>query len=80
MDRDQALATAERHLGHLGEEVGEELAIDRQATRPVPEGGWLVHWNTAAYIERGSVSDALAGNGPLLVDGDGNVRRLEPQD
>jgi len=36
--------------------------------------GWVFSYQSARYIETGSVSDALAGNGPLLVDRrDGSV-------
>jgi hypothetical protein len=34
--------------------------------------------NTTAYLDGGAISDALAGNGPLLVNSRGTVRQLPP--
>lgn len=31
------------------------------------ELGWLIYYQSAKYVASGSISDALAGNGPLLI-------------
>lgn len=75
---DDAVEAAERHLRQLSEELGRELAIDRAATMRGPRG-WMFFWNSRRYLEEGSASDALVGNGPLLVDSEtGTVERQSP--
>jgi len=73
---DRAIQIAEVRLQSLGKEVGQELAIDPDATLG-GSAGWVFFWNTKVYLDDGSISDALAGNGPLLVQRDtGKVERL----
>lgn len=35
------------------------------------ESAWAFHYNSREYLETGNVSDALAGNGPLVVPRNG---------
>ena len=76
IDRDQATAIAEHHLTLLSREMGVDLSLDLDATVETSEG-WLFFWNSTAYLAGGSISDALAGNGPLQVRRDtGMLKRL----
>jgi hypothetical protein len=68
-DLQVALARVEQLLGRLSEQLGIELAIDEAATREEPSC-WVFFYNSRAYIETGSFSHALAGNGPIVVDKD----------
>ena len=69
IDRAAARRIAEQRLEELSEQLGQPLAIDDRATMR-GAAGWLFFWNTRSYLEEGSISDALAGNGPLLVEGE----------
>lgn len=76
IDHAQATAIAEKHLIRLSEEMGVDLSLDLDATCETPEG-WLIFWNSTSYLSNGAISDALAGNGPLLVAREnGSVERL----
>ena len=71
---DEARAAAERHLRKL-ERGSDPLALMTGETRQTPQG-WLFFYNSADYVASGNMLDALAGNGPLLVDDSGDVREL----
>jgi hypothetical protein len=73
---DDATEAAERHLRQMSEELGYDLAIDHGATMRGPRG-WMFFWNSRQYLEDGSLSDAMLGNGPLLVDAETGT--VEPQ-
>lgn len=76
IDQRQASAIARRHLAELSDEMGVDLSLDAEATRETRDG-WLFYWNSTAYLTDGSISDALAGNGPLFIYRDsGSVERL----
>ena len=47
--------------------VHEPVAIAVESTR-VAEDNIVFFYDTVAYLETGSVSHALAGNGPIIVD------------
>lgn len=72
----QASAIARGHLAELSEEMGFGLSLDAEATKET-RNGWLFYWNSTAYLIDGSISDALAGNGPLFISrNSGSVERL----
>jgi len=64
------------YLDELSERMSIDLAIDEEATR-VESWCWVFFYNSRAYIETGSFSHALAGNGPIVVDrGTGAIHEL----
>lgn len=70
---EDARAIAEERLRELGPAIKTQLALDESATRD--EGWcWLFFYNSRAYLEGGSFSDALAGNGPIVVEKSGGRR------
>lgn len=76
IDRARATAIAQEQLIPLTQEIGIELSLDLEATLETSDG-WLVFWNSAAYLASNSIPDALAGNGPIAVDREtGAVARL----
>jgi hypothetical protein len=63
------------------------LVMKRQAYPACPElavsgveghaVGWLVFWQSAAYLRSGNVYDLLVGNGPYLLDRqDGSIHQI----
>lgn len=61
---------------------GSKLAILDEATRETPYG-WVFFYQSARYLQTREVSDALAGNAPVLVTKGGAVHVLgtaEPTD
>lgn len=76
IDQQRARTIASEYLARLSHELGIELSLNETATRETPDG-WLFFWNSTAYLNDGSIADALAGNGPLRVASDtGSVERL----
>lgn len=67
-----AIATAKVHA--LGEAAGDDFALTDDV-REV-EQGWVFFFNSADYVRTGDYLNALAGNGPLLVQRDGRVMIL----
>lgn len=67
MELVEARAVADRHVESLSRVWAIELALDDAATRDESRC-WLFIYNSRAFLESGSPSDALAGNGPLAVD------------
>jgi len=64
---EEARAKVEQVLDERGTAGHIELAINERATRDEP-WCWIFFYNSRAYIETGSFSHALAGNGPMVVD------------
>jgi hypothetical protein len=56
-------------------EVGasKNWAVQRSDELPY---GWVVFWNSRAYVETRNPTARLAGNGPLVVLRNGDVHRL----
>jgi hypothetical protein len=65
----EARAKVEQLLEGLSARVGIELAIDDSATRQ-EQWCWVFFYNSRAYLETGSFSHALTGNGPIVVEKD----------
>ena len=73
---EEARARAGKVLDELGGKVDVELAIVDEATR---DAGWcwVFFYNSRKYLITGAVRDALAGNGPIVVEkATGLVHRL----
>jgi immunity protein 35 of polymorphic toxin system len=62
-----ARAIAHEHVESLARAWSIELALDDGATRD-ESWCWLFFYNSRVFLESGSPSDALAGNGPLAVE------------
>jgi hypothetical protein len=76
IDISAARRIAEEFVQSLAQRWDIELALDDAATRN-ESWCWLFFYNSRAFLESGSFSDALAGNGPLAVDkGSGRVHEL----
>ncbi|MCO8271203.1 YrhB family protein [Actinoplanes sp. TRM 88003] len=66
---EEVLAEERRRQSHLPE-LGVSLVEEH-------EFGWIVHWQSAAYLGTGDFRQSLVGGGPYLVDGeDGSVHRI----
>jgi Immunity protein 35 len=78
MTLEEARETALRYIAqHSTPEL--ELALDDRQT--VDRGrDWVFFYNSRAYLESGSIGDALAGNGPLAVNKESGELRVLPAD
>jgi Immunity protein 35 len=78
MTLEEARETALRYIAqHSTPEL--ELALDDGQT--VDRGrDWVFFYNSRAYLESGSIGDALAGNGPLAVNKESGELRVLPAD
>jgi hypothetical protein len=72
---DQAKALAEKTVATLGAASGDEFDIIHNKTIHASEG-WIFFYNSKEFIETGDRSSALAGNGPIFVDRNGDARLL----
>lgn len=75
IDLDKAQEIALGYLKALESEVGQELSIASYEPAGA-DGGWIFIYNTSAYLGSGNISHALAGNGPLLIDREGQLVAL----
>jgi hypothetical protein len=75
ISRDQAKALAAETVAALGEASGDEFVLVCRQTIEVNEG-WIFFYNSREFVETGDPISALAGNGPIFVDRNGDVRRL----
>ena len=66
MTKDSARAAAEAFVADTGRRIGVDLAILDDRTVEF-DSGWVFFYDSRKYIESGSLSDALAGNAPLIV-------------
>lgn len=64
---DDAHNKVQQMLSRLAEQMNIELALDERATR-IESWCWVFFYNSRAYLETGSFSHALAGNGPIVVE------------
>ena len=73
MDLAAAQEAAERFVLDLQRQTGVELLIVGDSTIEF-DSGWVFFYDSRKYLESGSISDALAGNAPLIVSRhDGSV-------
>lgn len=75
IDLNKAREIALGYLKALESEVGQELSIASYEQADA-ERGWIFFYNTSAYLGGGNISHALAGNGPLLIDREGQLVAL----
>jgi hypothetical protein len=54
-------------------------AVDAEHVRVVPNG-FIVPWNTEAYLRTQDINDGLAGNWPIFVDAASGECRLTTRD
>jgi Immunity protein 35 len=71
----EAKHIAARHLKELGGRFGIELGLLESETVTIPKG-WLFFYDSVDHIKTGDVSYRLAGNGPLMISHDGEIRVL----
>lgn len=71
---DSARAIAERYLDETIRQSIEEEVVTT-AVREFPTC-WVVGYNTKAYLETGSLTHALAGGGPIIINRATGVPRL----
>jgi len=73
MDRDDARRIAVRYVEETSKRGGVDLEIVDSSTRE-EEFGWVFFYDSSAYLRSGLLSDAIAGNAPIIVDrSDGSV-------
>jgi hypothetical protein len=73
VDLKSAEINARTYVAELGRSMGIELVLLTHLTVEFGSG-WVFFYDSRRYIESGSISDALAGNAPLIVSkGDGSV-------
>jgi hypothetical protein len=71
-DFHEARAKASKYVDEMAAKVGMELAIDDDASHEEP-WCWVFGFNSRAFLETGSISHALTGNGPIVVEKDGGA-------
>jgi hypothetical protein len=72
-DMQEARNLAEQYLTRLSLSPPLELAIADEFTRET-DFGWIFFYDSKRHLETGDFGDAIAGNGPLIVDRrDGSV-------
>ena len=66
LTREQAEQLALDHLKRIAADIAEplELIITEVTERPA---SWVFFYNSVRYLRTNNVSDALAGNGPIVV-------------
>lgn len=75
VDAVRARALAEAKVYGMGNAMGEVFAISHASTQTVDKG-WVFFYNTEEFLKTGNPLSALAGNGPLLVLRNGQVKVL----
>lgn len=72
----QAVDAARTYLaGESFGRYGYVPAVDAEHVRVVPNG-FIVPWNTEAYLRTRDINDGLAGNWPIFVDTESGECRL----
>ena len=75
MDFSQATMMAKDIVRSFGENAGCDFLICEDQTIE-GELGWMFFYNTEDYIRYGRASDALIGNGPIIVFRDGRIQEV----
>jgi hypothetical protein len=70
---DQAKVIAEKTVRAVADEANDEFRIVGNETI---DEGWLFFYNSKEFMETGSFSSMLVGNGPIFVDRSGAVEKL----
>jgi hypothetical protein len=66
MEYEEARSVVETILDQLGADVPGGLAIDDRYTMTRPYG-WVFFFNSRKFMQTEHESDAIAGNGPILI-------------
>lgn len=66
MDLNSAEAIAQAYVADVGRKLGVDLVLLGDQTIEFGSG-WVFFYDSRKYVEGGSISDALAGNAPLIV-------------
>lgn len=66
MNLNSAEVIVRPYISDLGLKLGVELLLINDQTIEF-NSGWAFFYNSLKYVEGGSISDALAGNAPLIV-------------
>lgn len=72
---DEARSTVVAMLAEMEARAGTELMIDNRQTRS-EQWCWVFFYNSRAYVEDGDEIEALAGNGPIVVEKTGQIHTL----
>ena len=67
ISQQQATASVEAYLKHISASSGLELVMLEKETIE-KSFGWICFYTSRRYLQTGDIGDALAGNGPILVD------------
>jgi hypothetical protein len=70
---DQARIIAEKTVRAIADATNDEFGI---VGNEIVDEGWLFFYNSKDFIETGSFSSRLVGNGPIFVDRSGVVKTL----
>jgi hypothetical protein len=71
----EAEALACELIAVLGAASHDDFALLREKT-VATDDGWVFFYNSREFIETGDPISALAGNGPIFVSKNGEVRQL----
>lgn len=72
LDKNEAKAVAREYLKSVCEPETFPIEILDEQTIERPYG-WVFFYQSKKYLETGLISDALVGNGPILVDKSGHA-------
>ena len=65
-NRDAAIEIACRYINDRFADAGRLVVVSESIIEK--EYGWVMFYNTEAYLNTGDVRHALSGNGPLIVE------------
>lgn len=75
MSQEKASEIARRELDRLAAAANDSFDLLLEETQ-LTDAGWLFFFNSSEFVRTRNSIDSLAGNGPLLVMNDGQVRQL----
>ena len=75
IDYGEAKLLARNTVAAIAAKVCDEFVVIDEFTKEVEEG-WLFFHDSKEFVETGNPSSTLAGNGPILVRRNGEVRIL----
>ncbi|MGE0469705.1 MAG: YrhB domain-containing protein [Nitrospira sp.] len=75
IDEAQAFQLAQARINQLAVASNDRFVIISDYTEEINEG-WVFFYNSEDFVRSGNLSDALAGNGPILVTRQGVIYEL----
>lgn len=75
IDEAQAFQLAQARINQLAVASNDQFVIISDYTEEINEG-WAFFYNSEDFVRSGNPSDALAGNGPILVTRQGVLYEL----